>query len=123
MVEYENYEKIRNSRNMKDSDVARECGFHQSVLSDWKRGISKPKMDKMQKIAEVLNVGYFDLVGVVGKFSAYNPNRPESKPTEQELFDAELLRLFHNATPETQDNVILILKNSQKDTSMLSREA
>lgn len=74
MITYEDYEKIRNSKGMKDSDVAKAAGFHQSVLSDWKRNKSRPKADKMQKIAEALDVDYFAFIGPVGLHSAYRLN-------------------------------------------------
>lgn len=74
MITYEDYEKIRNSKGMKDSDVAKAAGFHQSVLSDWKRNKSRPKADKMQKIAEALDVDYFAFIGPIGNNSAYRLN-------------------------------------------------
>jgi len=80
MINYEEYSRIRDSKNMKDSDVARIGGFYQSVLSDWKKGISRPKMDKMEKIAEALGMDYRDFIGPVGKFSSYNPDRPTITP-------------------------------------------
>lgn len=123
MITYERYAQIRDLRGMKDSDVARIAGFHQSVLSDWKRNKSRPKMDKMQKIADALKMDYFDFVGPVGKYSALNPKKTVQKHSGvievtidpiQYKIDTELLRLFHNATPSAQESVLILLKNSQK---------
>lgn len=36
--------------------VSKETGVSQSTLSDWKRGISTPKPDKLQKIADYFGV-------------------------------------------------------------------
>lgn len=36
--------------------VSKETGVSQSTLSDWKRGISTPKQDKLQKIADYFGV-------------------------------------------------------------------
>lgn len=36
--------------------VSKETGVSQSTLSDWKRGLSTPKIDKMQKIADYFGV-------------------------------------------------------------------
>lgn len=36
--------------------VSKETGVSQSTLSDWKRGVSVPKQDKMQKIADYFGV-------------------------------------------------------------------
>ncbi len=41
--------------------VAKETGIAQSTLSDWKNGISQPKIDKLKKIADYFGepVTYF----------------------------------------------------------------
>lgn len=36
--------------------MAKDLGFSRSVISEWKSGKSKPKADKIQKIAEYFNV-------------------------------------------------------------------
>lgn len=125
---YDNYAHIRDLRGLKDSDVAKKAGIPQTTFSEWKKGKAVPKMDKMMKIADALEIGYFELVGPVGKFSGYNPNKPlpHVKGTfkgEISVFDEKLLKLYHNATPETQKNVLLLLENSQKDASKSSKEA
>lgn len=53
---YEIYCKLRDSKGVKDSDVVKATGITKSTFSDWKSGRSKPKNDKLQKIAE-----YFDV--------------------------------------------------------------
>lgn len=131
MITYQKYASIRDSKNMKDCDVARKANIPQSTFSDWKKGKSSPKADKIQRIADALDMEYFEFVGPVGKFSWQNPNRPipmlkgmELSPEER--FDQELLRLYHNATPDAQTSVITLLKNSQKGAkipSLSSKEA
>lgn len=125
MINYEKYAIIRNSKGLKDSDIAKRAGIYQSVLTDWKQGKSIPKYDKMQKIAEALEMDYFAFVGPVGKFSSLNPNRLTLviEETPEQKFDNELLRLYHNATPDAQKSVMTLLENSQKETSVSSKEA
>lgn len=120
MITYEKYAILRSEKNMKDTDVAREAHIQQSVLSDWKNGKSVPKMDKMIKIADALGMDYFDFVGPVGKFSSLNPNRPQPKPTEREIFNDRLIQLYHNATPDAQKSVMTLLENSQKEVTSKS---
>jgi transcriptional regulator with XRE-family HTH domain len=36
--------------------VSKDTGIPYSTLSDWKRGISVPKVDKLQRIADYLGV-------------------------------------------------------------------
>ena len=53
---YEIYQRLLDKKGVKNSDVARATGISNMTLSDWKRGKSVPKSDKMRKIAEYLNV-------------------------------------------------------------------
>lgn len=52
---YEIYQRLLDEKGLKNADVARATGISNMTLSDWKRGKSVPKSDKMRKIAEYLN--------------------------------------------------------------------
>ncbi len=56
MDTYSNYVKARDSKGFKDSYVAKIAGISQSTFTDWKNGKSKPKMDKLKKIADAMNI-------------------------------------------------------------------
>ena len=53
---YEYFEYLLQKFGVTPYKVSKETGVSQSTLSDWKRGISTPKNDKLQKIAEYFNV-------------------------------------------------------------------
>ena len=53
---YKNYEKILKKKKLTSYQVAKATGVSQSTLSDWKTGRSKPKIDKLIKIADYLGV-------------------------------------------------------------------
>ena len=53
---YEIYCKVRDERGVKDSDVVKGTGITKSTFSDWKTGRSKPKNEKLQKIADYFGV-------------------------------------------------------------------
>ena len=53
---YEIYCQLRDSRNLKDSDVARATNITKSTFSDWKSGRSNPKNDKLKRIADYFEV-------------------------------------------------------------------
>jgi transcriptional regulator with XRE-family HTH domain len=76
MITYEKYAEIRDEKKLTDGKVAKMCGFGRSTFSDWKSGRSIPKIDKMQKIADALDMDYAIFVGRVGKFSSLNPDNP-----------------------------------------------
>lgn len=124
MITYEKYTKIRDKKGLKDGDVAKLAGIQPSTFSEWKKGKCTPKYEKMSKIAAALGMEYGAFVGNYGKFARPNLTRRSShKPSEEEQFDAELCRLYHNATSDAQNSVMTLLKNSQKDGSKSSKEA
>lgn len=53
---YEAFNKLLLKNNITPYKVSKETGVSQSTLSDWKRGISTPKPDKLQKIADYFGV-------------------------------------------------------------------
>ena len=53
---YEIYQRLLDEKGLKNADAARATGISNMTLSDWKRGKSTPKQDKLKLIAE-----YFDV--------------------------------------------------------------
>lgn len=53
---YERYLELLNTSGVKSSDVAKATGIPPSTFSDWKRGKSSPKYEKLQKIANYFGV-------------------------------------------------------------------
>lgn len=53
---YEIYQRLLDEKGLKNSDISRATGISNMTLSDWKRGKTKPKTDKMQKIADFFGV-------------------------------------------------------------------
>ena len=77
---YEVYQRLLDENGLKNADVARATGISNMTLSDWKRGKSVPKSDKMRKIAEYLNVSVDYLM--TGTEKGYSE--------EDALFDAHI---------------------------------
>lgn len=122
---WEKYVSIRDSKHLKDSDVAKSAGIPQSTFSDWKKGKSMPKVDKMMRIAEALGVEYQELVGIYGKYSILNPDRLQRitvAAKDKDMYE-ELITLYKNATPDAQTSVMTLLRNSQKEDSKSLKEA
>jgi transcriptional regulator with XRE-family HTH domain len=53
---YSEFEKLISEMDVTPYRVANDLGFSPMTLSDWKNGKSKPKTDKMIKIAKYLGV-------------------------------------------------------------------
>ena len=118
MITYEEYAEIRDSKGLTDGKVAKMAGFGRSTFSDWKAGRSTPKMEKLQKIADVFEIDAHEFIG-----NLTTKKSVKVRDLQKERFDTELIKLFHNATPDAQTSVITLLKNSQKEGSASSKEA
>lgn len=66
---YERYREIRDSKGLRDADVASGTGMSKSVFSEWKSGRSTPKTEKLAKIADFLGV---DIRSIIGGGSTVN---------------------------------------------------
>ena len=49
---YQKYAELIKQKGIRTSDVCRATGISASTFTDWKTGKSKPKIDKIQKIAD-----------------------------------------------------------------------
>lgn len=90
---YEIYCKLRDSKGMKDSDVAKATGITKSTFSDWKNGRSNPKDAKLQKIANLFGVTA-EYIRTGKNTNEYYTNN-ETAQVAQEIFEnKELKALF-----------------------------
>ncbi|MCI7739860.1 MAG: helix-turn-helix domain-containing protein [Lachnospiraceae bacterium] len=53
---YEKFSALLDKTNKTTYQVSKDTGIAQSVLSDWKRGRSKPKFDKLLILAKYFGV-------------------------------------------------------------------
>lgn len=58
---YEKYAMLLKERNVSSYKVAKDTGISSSTFTFWKNGKCKPKIDKLQKLAEYfgVSVDYF----------------------------------------------------------------
>lgn len=59
---YEKYIALRDAKGVTDYAVAKATGIGVSTFSDWKSGRSKPKVEKLVKIAEYFGVTMEELI-------------------------------------------------------------
>lgn len=55
-VPYSHFEELLNEKGLTSYRVAKDLGFSTVLFTHWKNGRSAPKIDKLNKIAEYLNV-------------------------------------------------------------------
>lgn len=53
---FERFEQLVKARGITTYRVAKDIGLAPTVFSDWKSGKSKPKTDKLKKIADYFGV-------------------------------------------------------------------
>ena len=53
---YAKYVELRDSMGVNDAKVSAATGIPRSTFTDWKQGRSKPKLEKLLKIAEFFGV-------------------------------------------------------------------
>lgn len=59
---YEKYAEIRSREGLTDTMVSKKTGIARSTFTDWKHGRSKPKVEKLVKIAAALGCSIMDLI-------------------------------------------------------------
>lgn len=59
---YSNFEKIIGEKNITSYRVAMDLGISPMTLSDWKRGLSKPRLDTMARVADYLGVSVMEFI-------------------------------------------------------------
>lgn len=59
---YQRFEQLLQERGVTAYRVAKDLGLTPTVFSDWKSGKSKPKVDKLKKIADYFGVSLEFLV-------------------------------------------------------------
>lgn len=119
---FERYLQLLNEKKLKNIDVARATGIPASTFSDWKKGKSSPKIEKLQKIADYFNVS---LDYLLGKTDISNP------PITIEPYEllGDRLRKIRELSGKTQkdvakalDTTILEVNNWEQNISPVNKE-
>ncbi len=90
---YDRYCRIRDNAGYKDADVASGTQITKSTFSDWKCGRYTPKQQKLQKIANFLNVS-FDYLMTGNETEQGYYLKDETAKAAQEIFENKELRML-----------------------------
>ena len=93
---YDRFVELLTSRGVRAADVARATGLQPSTFSDWKKGKSQPKLEKLQKIADFFDVP-LEYFTTGAELDTTHPSAMELTPQEQDL-----IRLFRSAPSDKQ---------------------
>lgn len=115
---YENYEKVRNEKGLKDADVSRGTGIARAVLSEWKNGKFTPRIDKIQKIAEFLDVPIdYIVTGDKPNYKYFLDD--EVAETAQWLHDHHQTKIMFDATRKATKEDMDLLINIMRRMGLL----
>lgn len=96
---YKIYCKLRDAKGVKDADVVKATGITKSTFSDWKNGRSKPKNDKLQKIADYFGVSLnYLMTGEEEEGENKYYLNDETAQIAQEIFENKELRILFDAS-------------------------
>lgn len=87
---YEVFAKLLDESNKKAADVARATEIPSSTFTDWKKGRSTPKQEKLKKIADYFGVSVEYLM--TGEEKKENPYAITSKDERDIAKDMESIR-------------------------------
>lgn len=113
---YDIYEELLNKKGLKNADIARATNISNMTLSDWKKGKSTPKADKLQKIANYLNVSIEYLMNGNEKSDLSDNNYYINKDTAdvaQEIFENDKI-LFDTYRSVNKDKLIAYAKKLEE---------
>lgn len=97
---YELFEMLLQERNCRTADVAKATGIHPTVFSDWKRGKSAPKQDKIQLIANYFCVNWNDFYSESEELHYYLDE--ETQAVADALFKDQNLRVLFDAAKNSK---------------------
>lgn len=117
---YEKFAKLCENKGVTPYKVAKSTGIASSTLSEWKKGKSTPKTDKLQKIADYFNVDINYLLCDQGEEKIYYFDG-NTQEIAQEIFENKDLRLLFDAGKDASaedlklvTDMLLNLKNRGK---------
>ena len=113
---YSIFEELLQKYGVSTYKVSKDTGIAQSVFSSWKNGISTPKQDKMQIIADYFNVSIEYLMTGKEKEGGetYYINE-ETREIAQEIFEKKELRMLFDVTRKSTPQRLMAYYNMIKE--------
>lgn len=104
---YEVFQKLCEGKGVTPYAVCKETGISKVTISDWKRGRSVPKQDKIQKLANYFGVPMEYIM--TGEMPEGGYSDPETAEIAQAILESKELRgLFLAAKDAPKEDIIQI---------------
>lgn len=112
---YDRYIKLLEEKGVKTSDVCRATGIVASTFSNWKKGKSIPKQDKIKKIADYFNVSVDYLIDGKEKVFIESQAEIDIALTEQNERIKQYMLKFANLSEDKRNAIISIIDSYEKE--------
>ncbi|GAA4150648.1 hypothetical protein GCM10022217_03800 [Chryseobacterium ginsenosidimutans] len=108
--------KLREQKGWSQMDVAHQLDISQSAYNKWEAGQAKPTLQNLQKIAEIFEIDFIDLV------QAQIPNidlsNAKFENSQSLIFDSTIENINYSS-PELADK---ILENQQQMAKLMENQ-
>lgn len=105
----ENLEYYLNKHDMQKKELAQKIGVGQSTVTDWTKARAYPRMDKVQKMAEVFGIEMSDLVEIRGIESKTYVLKEAQKIADDLVENPESLALYQEIKKLTSTNKAIVM--------------
>lgn len=100
----ENLNRLLEERNITQQELAEYIGVTQASVSNWCKGIKMPRMDKIDKICQYLDIERSDLMKDSSHYTYYI--NPEAAEAAKELYERDELRVLFDAARDVSEEDI-----------------
>lgn len=90
------------AKGIKPSSMMKDLGFSSGLFSQWKSGLQKPSMEKIEKIAEYLNVSVDYLLGSDESPANEHYRRLQALTPEQRLLLENMMCQFEHLNSQSK---------------------
>ncbi len=111
---FETFESLIKQRKMKYADVAKGAGIPYSTITDWKAGRYTPKLDKLQKIADFLNVSV-EYLATGKETEVIMESTVISYPCLNDLAFMDHVMKLYRLPPERRDPILRMIRYEDDD--------
>lgn len=110
----ENLEYYLKKHDMQKKELAQKLNIGQSTVTDWSKARAYPRMDKVQKMAEIFGIEMSDLVEIRGIESKTYLIKEAKKLTDDLISNPESLALYQEIKKLSSTNkaIVMALINS-----------
>lgn len=114
----ENLKYFLELKGVTQKEAAAYCGVSTGSFNDWVKGRAYPRMGKVQKLAEYLNVEKSDLIEERSYDSTYYLDKEVQSLKEELMSDPEAIEIYQDIkklSPAKREIILSLIKTLNKE--------